>query len=194
MAARTCVSSPGQSSRSRERTRDRWVPRLRWIPEHSMQISAPKLRLAQVGSAGQEEGGWSLKCKWWHQKTSAAGAKNSLGASQSTHRAFPLVFRMAWRATASLWLLRRAWTHAHTHTSCFTSCFTSWLCSTLDFTLWCHCCYLVSATLTGLQTGQNLAFDGRHPRVPLLQALSLKVPRLPGERHNEEVCVLFFCR
>ena len=53
MAARTCVSSPGQSSRSSERTRERWVPRLRWIPEHSMQISAPRLRLAQVGSVGQ---------------------------------------------------------------------------------------------------------------------------------------------
>ena len=50
MAARTCVSSPGQSSRSRERTRERWVPRFLWIPEHSMQISAPRLRLAQVGS------------------------------------------------------------------------------------------------------------------------------------------------
>lgn len=57
MAARTCVSSPGQSSRSSERTRDRWVPRLRWIPEHSMQMSAPRLRLAQVGSAARRQRG-----------------------------------------------------------------------------------------------------------------------------------------
>ena len=52
MAVSTTVSSRGQSSRSRERTRDTWVPKLRWIPEHSMQISAPTFRLAHVGSAG----------------------------------------------------------------------------------------------------------------------------------------------
>lgn len=50
MAVRTWVSSRGQSSKSRERTLDRCVPRLRWIPEHSMQINAPRLRLAHVGS------------------------------------------------------------------------------------------------------------------------------------------------
>lgn len=53
MADITLMSSMGQSSRSRERTRDRCVPRLRWIPEHSMQMRAPRLRLAQSGSAGQ---------------------------------------------------------------------------------------------------------------------------------------------
>lgn len=53
MAVITLMSSMGQSSRSRERTRDRCVPRLRWIPEHSMQMRAPRLRLAQSGSAGQ---------------------------------------------------------------------------------------------------------------------------------------------
>lgn len=53
MADITLMSSMGQSSRSSERTRDRCVPRLRWIPEHSMQMRAPRFRLAQSGSAGQ---------------------------------------------------------------------------------------------------------------------------------------------
>lgn len=50
MARRTSVSSQGRSSRSRERTRDRWVPRFLWIPEHSMHMRAPRFRLAHVGS------------------------------------------------------------------------------------------------------------------------------------------------
>lgn len=50
MARRTSVSSQGRSSRSRERTRDRWVPRFLWMPEHSMHMRAPRFRLAQVGS------------------------------------------------------------------------------------------------------------------------------------------------
>ncbi|TNN73345.1 hypothetical protein EYF80_016508 [Liparis tanakae] len=45
----------------------------------------------------------------------------------------------------------------------------------------------------GLQAGQDLALYGRNPGVAVLQALSLKVPRLPGERHDDEVCVLFVC-
>lgn len=48
------LSSTGQSSRSRERTRDRWVPKFLWIPEHSMHIKAPRFRLAQSGSAGEK--------------------------------------------------------------------------------------------------------------------------------------------
>lgn len=50
MADMTLMSSRGHSSRSRERTRDRCVPRFLWIPEHSMQIRAPRFRLAQSGS------------------------------------------------------------------------------------------------------------------------------------------------
>lgn len=50
MAVMTLRSSSGHSSRSRERTLDRWVPRFRWMPEHSMQIRAPRFRLAQSGS------------------------------------------------------------------------------------------------------------------------------------------------
>lgn len=48
------MSSRGKSSRSSERTLDRWVPRFLWIPEHSMHMRAPKFRLAHVGS-GEEE-------------------------------------------------------------------------------------------------------------------------------------------
>lgn len=44
------VVTYGHSSRSRDRTRDMWDPRLRWIPEHSIHMSTPKLRLAQSGS------------------------------------------------------------------------------------------------------------------------------------------------
>lgn len=50
MAVSTRVSSRGQSSKSSERTRDRCVPRFRWMPEHSMQMSAPRFKLAHVGS------------------------------------------------------------------------------------------------------------------------------------------------
>lgn len=49
----TLISSMGQSSRSRDRTRERWVPKFRWIPEHSMHMRAPKFKLAQFGSVGR---------------------------------------------------------------------------------------------------------------------------------------------
>lgn len=51
--------------------------------------------------------------------------------------------------------------------------------------------HLVSATLARLQAGQDLALDGRHPGVPLLQTGSLKVPRLTRKRHHDEVGVFF---
>lgn len=54
--------------------------------------------------------------------------------------------------------------------------------------------YLVPSTLTGLQAGQYLAFYSWYPRVPLLQAGSLKVPRLSSEWHNDKICILFICR
>lgn len=56
MALRTSVSSRGKSSRSSERTRDRWVPRFLWIPEHSMHMRAPRFRLAHVGSGEEHKG------------------------------------------------------------------------------------------------------------------------------------------
>ena len=43
----------GHSSRSRERTREMWDPKFRWIPEHSMQTRMPRLRLAQSGSTSK---------------------------------------------------------------------------------------------------------------------------------------------
>lgn len=46
----TLMSSMGQSSRSSERTRERCVPRLRCIPEHSIHMRAPRFKLAQSGS------------------------------------------------------------------------------------------------------------------------------------------------
>lgn len=54
--------------------------------------------------------------------------------------------------------------------------------------------YLVPATLTGLQAGQDLAFYSWYPWVPLLQAGSLKVPWLSSEWHNDKICILFICR
>lgn len=56
MALRTSVSSRGKSSRSSERTLDRWVPRFLWIPEHSMHMRAPRFRLAHVGSGEERKG------------------------------------------------------------------------------------------------------------------------------------------
>lgn len=55
MAVITMLSSTGQSSRSKDRTRDRCVPRFLCIPEHSIQIRAPRFRLAQSGSEGQRQ-------------------------------------------------------------------------------------------------------------------------------------------
>lgn len=73
-----------------------------------------------------------------------------------------------------------------------------WTQTVLNFTLRVRsgfkCVYLVPAALTGLQACQDLALYSRHPRVPVLQALSLKVPRLPGKWHNDKVCVLFVCK
>ena len=40
----------GHSSSSNERTRVICVPRFLWIPEHSIQMRAPRFRLAQSGS------------------------------------------------------------------------------------------------------------------------------------------------
>lgn len=53
--------------------------------------------------------------------------------------------------------------------------------------------YLVSATLTGTKTCQDLALYSCDPRVPLVHARSLKVPRLPSKRHYDEVGILFLC-
>lgn len=39
-----------QSSKSNDRTLDMCEPKFLWIPEHSIHISTPKLRLAQSGS------------------------------------------------------------------------------------------------------------------------------------------------
>lgn len=51
--------------------------------------------------------------------------------------------------------------------------------------------HLVSAALAGLKAGQDLALDGRHPGVSLLQTLGLEVPGLSVKGHDYEVCVLF---
>lgn len=53
--------------------------------------------------------------------------------------------------------------------------------------------YLVLAALAALQAGQDLAFDGLHPGVPLLKAAGLEVPRLPRAGHDEELEVLLLC-
>ena len=42
------------SSSSRDLTRDTCVPRFRCIPEHSIQMSEPKFKLAQLGSRTHE--------------------------------------------------------------------------------------------------------------------------------------------
>ena len=44
----------GHSSRSRERTREMWEPSWRCTPEHSMQMSAPRLMLAQSGAGASQ--------------------------------------------------------------------------------------------------------------------------------------------
>lgn len=59
------------------------------------------------------------------------------------------------------------------------------------FSFMCSCwSCLVLAALTQLQTGQDLTLNGLHPRVPLLHALSFKVPRLARAWHNQEVKVI----
>lgn len=80
MALRTRVSSRGRSSRSSERTRVRWVPRFLWIPEHSMHMSAPRFRLAQVGS--WERKGAHNKWRWHFQHTCQFGHFNAMIVSE----------------------------------------------------------------------------------------------------------------
>lgn len=53
--------------------------------------------------------------------------------------------------------------------------------------------HLVPAALAGLKAGQDLALDGRHPGVSLLQTLGLEVPGLSREGHDDEVGVLLVC-
>ena len=40
----------GHSSRSKDLTREMWEPKLRWTPEHWIQIRTPRFMLAQSGS------------------------------------------------------------------------------------------------------------------------------------------------
>ena len=50
--------------------------------------------------------------------------------------------------------------------------------------------YLVLYALTRLQAGKDLALDGLDPQLPLLVCGRLKVPRLAGQWHNDELKVL----
>ena len=50
IAVMTAKWPGGHSSRSSDRTLDIWDPKFLWTPEHSIQIRAPKLILAQSGS------------------------------------------------------------------------------------------------------------------------------------------------
>ena len=45
----------GHSSKSKDLTLDKCVPKFLWIPEHSIQIKVPKLRLAQSGSEKKDK-------------------------------------------------------------------------------------------------------------------------------------------
>lgn len=47
--------------------------------------------------------------------------------------------------------------------------------------------YLVLYALARLQAGEDLALDGLDPQLPLLVRGRLEVPRLTGQRHNDEL-------
>ena len=47
--------------------------------------------------------------------------------------------------------------------------------------------YLVLHALAGLQAGEDLALDGLHPELPLLEGGRLEVPRLAGQRHDHKL-------
>lgn len=49
------VNTYGHSSRSRDRTLEMCEPRLRWMPEHSIQINTPRFKLAQSGSGNNNK-------------------------------------------------------------------------------------------------------------------------------------------
>lgn len=54
--------------------------------------------------------------------------------------------------------------------------------------------YLVLDALTRLQAGEDLALDGADPQLPLLERGRLEVPRLPRQRHDDELeGILLFC-
>lgn len=55
--------------------------------------------------------------------------------------------------------------------------------------------HLVLDALAGLQAGEDLALDGLHPQLALLVRGRLEVPRLAGQRHNDELKGVFLlCR
>lgn len=90
MALRTSVSSRGKSSRSRERTRDKWVPRFLWIPEHSMHMRAPRFRLAQVGS--------------WREHKRIRPFENALPAGQFIpHKSLKMLWNYVWMSFMTIW-------------------------------------------------------------------------------------------
>lgn len=49
------------------------------------------------------------------------------------------------------------------------------------------CAHLVLDALAGLQAGEDLALDGLHPQLPLLVRGRLEVPRLAGQRDDDEL-------
>lgn len=51
--------------------------------------------------------------------------------------------------------------------------------------------HLVLDALAGLQAGEDLALDGLHPQLPLLVRGGLEVPRLAGQRHDDELKGVF---
>lgn len=55
--------------------------------------------------------------------------------------------------------------------------------------------HLVLDALAGLQAGEDLALDGLHPQLALLVRGRLEVPRLAGQRHDDELeGVFLLCR
>lgn len=51
--------------------------------------------------------------------------------------------------------------------------------------------YLILYALTRLQAGKDLALDGLDPQFPLLVSGGLEVPRLSGQRHDDELEGIF---
>lgn len=127
------------------------------MPEHSMQMSAPRFKLAHVGS-GDGVRNW-LPAEQTRAPTPkphslpgpSTAPLRSLGAPQSTQIEFPLAFRIAWIATASLWLsvrsCRKGWVIPDSPSEPFSRH------SPLLSPQTVHPHYLDLAALTALQTG-----------------------------------------
>lgn len=82
----------------KERMRDMWVPRFRWIPEHSIHIRQPRLREPQVGDGAEQSTQMLFPATSWKDISEIYIKKSRNKRGFHTRR---------WRLPAYIWFLIR---------------------------------------------------------------------------------------